>query len=273
VPAEGPRSDAPYRLSAEVYDRVYVWKNYAAEARRVRQIVRRFGRRDATSLLDVACGTGEHLRHLRRWFRVTGVDPSPSMLSIARRKLPHVRFVRARMQSFRLSEQFDVITCLFSAVGYVRSARDLRITLRNFSDHLVPGGIVLVEPWITPARFRPGLVNLETFGGRELPIARLTVARRRGQRSVLTMHYLVGSPEGVRSWAETHDLALIDEATFRKSFREAGLRARRLASRFSTRRGLWVGVKPGLRPHGSGKTRHRRRNRSPRERSRHAVPS
>ncbi|MGD0250923.1 MAG: methyltransferase domain-containing protein, partial [Thermoplasmata archaeon] len=82
--ARGTRAPrVPYRLSADVYDRVYAWKDYAAEAVRIRQLVRRYGPTDAHALLDVACGTGEHLRFLGRWYRVTGLDSSSAMLSFA----------------------------------------------------------------------------------------------------------------------------------------------------------------------------------------------
>ena len=37
----------------------------------------------ATSLLDVACGTGAHLLRLRRHYEVAGVDLAPAMLEEA----------------------------------------------------------------------------------------------------------------------------------------------------------------------------------------------
>jgi SAM-dependent methyltransferase len=227
-----------------VYDRVYAWKDYAAEAVRIRQLVRRYGPTDAHALLDVACGTGEHLRFLGRWYRVTGLDSSSAMLSFARRKLPGARFVLGRMQSFRLPERFDVITCLFSAIGYVRSEADLRRTLRNFEEHLRPGGVVLLEPWLTRSNYREGSYHLGTYGSKGFPIARMNRSVRRGNRSIMDMHYLVGTKTGVRHWVERHDMALFDDVTLRRGFRSAGPRVRRIASRFSTQRGLYVGVKP-----------------------------
>jgi ubiquinone/menaquinone biosynthesis C-methylase UbiE len=234
----------PYRLSASVYDRVYAWKNYPAEARRIHQLVRRFGRSPGRRLLDVACGTGEHLRSLARWYHVMSLDRSGDMLREAWRKLPGVRFVRGSMQEFRFAERFDVITCLFSAIGHVRSRADLRRALANFARHLEPGGVLIVEPWLTPSEYRPGSVHLGTYGTRERPIARMNTSGRQGSRSVMDMHYLVAERGRVRHWVERHDLALFDVPTQLAAYREVDLKVRHLRSRFTTTRGLYVAVKP-----------------------------
>jgi SAM-dependent methyltransferase len=233
----------PYRLSASVYDRVYAWKDYAREARRVHELVQRYGPRPARTLLDIACGTGVHLRYLAHWYDVTGLDASPPMLAVARRKLPGAHFVNGPMQSFRLPDRFDVIACLFSAIGYVRSEAALRRTLANFARHLAPGGIVIVEPWLTPAEYREGSVHLGTYGTKAHPIARMNTSELRGGRSVMDMHYLVATDGRVRHWVERHDMGLFSVRTMLRAFRSAGLTARHLPSRFSTHRGLYVAVK------------------------------
>jgi SAM-dependent methyltransferase len=249
----------PYQLLAEVYDQVYSWKDYAREARRVHELVGRYGSRSARTLLDVACGTGAHLRHLARWYEVTGLDASAPMLAAARRRLPRVRFVRGAMQSFRLADRFDVITCLFSAIGYVRSEADLRRTLSNFAGHLALGGVVIVEPWLTPSEYREGSVHLALSGSKSRPIARMNSSERSGPRSIMDMHYLVGVDGRVRHWVERHDMALFDVRTMLRAFRAAGLNARRIPSRFSTRRGLYVAVKEASVRAGEPRTHPSRR--------------
>ncbi|HJU27908.1 MAG TPA: hypothetical protein VJ718_01995 [Candidatus Binataceae bacterium] len=51
--------------SAELYDAVYSFKNYAREAERLRAVIDATAR-GARTLLDVACGAGEHDRLLGR---------------------------------------------------------------------------------------------------------------------------------------------------------------------------------------------------------------
>ncbi|MGI0130608.1 MAG: class I SAM-dependent DNA methyltransferase [Thermoplasmata archaeon] len=234
----------PYSFSAAVYDQIYADKDYAAEARRLRTLIRSYGPAHPVTLLDVACGTGAHLAHLTRGFDCTGLDASPGMLRIARRKLPHVRFVRGRMESFDLGRRFDIVTCLFSAIGYVRSEVELRRTLRGFADHLRPGGVVIVEPWLTRKMYRVGHLHLRTFGSPSFPIARMDLAEERNGRSILRMHHLVGTPKGVRHWVELHDLGMFDRRVFLDAFRAAGLRPRYFRTGLMPARGLYVAVRP-----------------------------
>ncbi|MGP8077844.1 MAG: class I SAM-dependent DNA methyltransferase [Thermoplasmata archaeon] len=244
----GPGSETPYGRLAEVYDRVYSWKDYAREARIVRSIARRWGPRGARTLLDVACGTGAHLRHLARWYECTGLDPSSAMLAVARRNVPGVRFVRGRMPSFELHRRFDVITCLFSAIGYVPDVAALRRTARTFAHHLAPGGVAIVEPWLTPEVWKPGGAHLLTVPSRERPIARMNLSVTRQGRSVMDMHYLVAGKDRIDHWVERHDLGLFSTQTMTSAFRAAGLRVRRVPSGFyrsgRSDRGLYVATLP-----------------------------
>jgi ubiquinone/menaquinone biosynthesis C-methylase UbiE len=237
------RPEGPYSAVAQVYDQIYSWKDYGLEAHRLREIVRRSDGRRARTLLDVACGTGAHLRYLSRWFEATGLDLNASMLAVAHRRLPGVRLVRAPMQGFRLNQKFDVITCLFSAIGYVRSEADLRRTLRTFARHLHDGGVVIVEPWITPQNWRPGKVRLVAHRTRAGAVVRMDRATTRGGRSRLEMHYLVGTKGQVRHWSEVHTMGLFSRATMEGAFRAAGLRVRYLNRGFMPGRGLYVARK------------------------------
>jgi len=73
-----------YERSADIYDLVHRarGKDYAAEAIQVAREVRARNP-GATSLLDVACGTGGHLLHLRTDFSVAGVELDAHLRSIA----------------------------------------------------------------------------------------------------------------------------------------------------------------------------------------------
>lgn len=240
--------EIPYGELASVYDRIYAWKDYAREARIVRSIVRRWGPPSARNLLDVACGTGAHLRYLSEWYHCTGLDSSAAMLTVARRNLPSVRFVRGQMQSFDLGRRFDVITCLFSAIGYVRTETALRRTARTFARHLTPGGILIVEPWIAPDDWRPGGAHLATVLSEDRPIARMNLSETRRGRSVMDMHYLVAGEHRIRHWVERHEMGLFTPRAMSEAFRAAGLSVRRRPSGFypgrRMERGLYIATRP-----------------------------
>src|SRR5207302_1516830 len=109
-----------------LYDLVYAaaGKDYAAEAAQAAALIRERAPA-ALTLLDVACGTGEHLRHLAGSFAVEGVDADPAMLAEAHRKLPQTPLHEGDMRTLQLGRRFDAVTCLFSSVGYLRTAGEL----------------------------------------------------------------------------------------------------------------------------------------------------
>jgi predicted TPR repeat methyltransferase len=73
----------------------------------------------ARTLLDVACGTGRHLEHLRREFDCQGLDLDEGLLAVAAGRLPGTRLTRADMTDFALGRRFDAVICLFSSIGYL----------------------------------------------------------------------------------------------------------------------------------------------------------
>lgn len=230
---------------AEQYDPLAARKDYRGESERLVRLARRYGNSRGSSWLDVACGTGRHLEFLRRSFSVTGVDSSAAMLRIARRRLPGVPLVRADMRTLRLRPTFDVVSCLFSAIGHLRNESELRATFATFARHLNPGGVAIIEPWIDPERFRSGSVHLVTFEGPRATIARLAYSRRRGARSLVRYHYLIGRPgRGIQHVAETVPGLLVSPRRLVELLRGAGLEARFLARGLTPGRGLLVGRKP-----------------------------
>ncbi len=191
-----------YGERADLYDRIYTWKDYAGEAARLRAVLRAAGVPDGARILEAACGTGSFLAQLRRWYDVTGFDISDTMLAECRRKLPDVRTFRADMTELRVAEPYDAVVCLFSSIGHVPPER-LDATAAGFFAATRPGGVVLVEPWITPEQVLPGKLVVQHYdGGKASPPEPLKLVRavapvHEGRRSILEFHWLVVTPAGV----------------------------------------------------------------------------
>jgi SAM-dependent methyltransferase len=243
-----------YGVLAEAYDLLHARKPYGREARIVRSILLRSARRPVTTLLDVACGSGGHLERFARWYECTGLDASREMLARARRRVPQATLVRGRMESFDLGRRFDAVTCLFSAIGYARSTPELRRIVRGLARHTAEGGVVVVEPWLTPSAFRAGLVHHLVVESKGTTVVRMNGSARRGGRSRFDFHHLLGRRGTVEHYVERHDLGLFDRRTMRSAFLAAGLEPRYLPGGFPSGRGLWVAVRPWrsarLRPTG-----------------------
>jgi SAM-dependent methyltransferase len=212
-----------FSRSAHLYDKVYSFKDYAAESERLRRIV---GARapDARTLLDVACGTGMHLAELRRWYEVEGLDVDPELLAFARDRLTGVPLHEGDLASFDLGRDFDVVTCLFSSIAYVRTEEGLRAATSALARHVAPRGLLVIEPWITPDAWIPDHVGAVFVDEPELKVARINAGvEPKGDRLVLDMHYLVGTPAGVEHFIERHEVGMFTSDQYLEAVREAGL--------------------------------------------------
>lgn len=231
---------------AEYYDPLNDQKDYRGESERLETLARRFGRPGRTAWLDVACGTGRHLEFLSRRHPTVGVDGSREMLRIAQRRLPGVPLVLGDMRTFRLNRRFDVVSCLFSAIGHLRKKEDVRKTFANFAGHLNPGGVAIVEPWIDPSVFRSEHVYLRTHESPAVTLARCAYSSRRGNHSVIHYHFLIGKPgRGIRHCEVTDVGLLLPREELLRLMRGAGLQSRFLTRGLTSGRGLFVGVKVG----------------------------
>ena len=112
-----------FSKSAELYDKIYFeFKDYEAEAQMINESINRENP-SAQKILDVACGTGEHARILREkyGFDVDGIDLNDKLISLAQRKNPIGNFNNADMVDFDLGKSYDIVMCLFSSIGYVKT--------------------------------------------------------------------------------------------------------------------------------------------------------
>jgi SAM-dependent methyltransferase len=212
-----------YDRSAVLYDAMYrgIGKDYAAESDEVAELV--LGRRpDARTLLDVACGTGGHLEHLRHRFAVTGLERSRHMAALARQKLPDVEVHEGDMRRFDLGATFDAVTCLFGSIGYMGTTDDLARALTAMVASLSPGGVLVVDPWLFPERWVDGHVGAVAASEPGMAVARVTTSHRLGRLSVLEFHYTAATADGVDRFSERHEMGLFTRAEYEAAFLRAG---------------------------------------------------
>jgi SAM-dependent methyltransferase len=212
-----------FTRSADIYDAVYSFKDYAAEAERVHELIEE-RTPGAASLLDVACGTGKHLEQLARWYEVQGLDLNEEFVEIARERLggsAHIHL--ADMTSFELGRVFDAVTCLFSSIAYAGTEERLDAAVAAMARHLKSGGTLVLEPWVTPENWMVGRPHLLAVDLPDLKIARANVSGREGGLAIMEFDYLVATSEGTRHFTERHEAALFTDEQYRQAFARAGL--------------------------------------------------
>jgi SAM-dependent methyltransferase len=237
-----------FSKTAHYYDKFYAFKDYAGEVERLLTIIdARLSsgsklRSGSRQLLDVACGTGHHIEHLKAHFEVAGLDLEPELLESARQRNPGIPFHQGDMIDFSLGRGFDVVTCLFSSIGYVKTLDNLNRAVHCMAAHLKPGGLLIVEPWFTPDAWRSGTPHGMFIDEPGLKLARLSTSFAEGRLSYFDFHYLIATPEGTEHRVERHELGLFERAEMDAAFRGTGLETNYDVEGL-TGRGLWLGLK------------------------------
>jgi SAM-dependent methyltransferase len=213
--------------SAELYDLVYgSFKNYEAESDKIAALLAG-ARPGVRTVLDVACGTGEHARQLRlrHGFHVDGIDLDPNFVEIARRKNPDSTFTLANMSDFHLEKRYDAVVCLFSSIGYVRTLDNVRNALECFRRHIDPLGIVVVEPWLPPGVIDPTRRSTDVGEANGLRVVRHARVEAKDRLSWIHFDYEITDANGTRKTSEVHELGLFTSDEMLDAFRSAGLNA------------------------------------------------
>lgn len=229
---------------ADYYDLVYAWKNYKSDTDYLKEIINQHKESAGNDLLEIACGTGNYLKLFKDDFKVCGIDYSQPMLKIARKKLSGVKLIHADMTNFNLRKKFDVILCLFSSIAYLKNKSQLKKTIQNFSNHLKPGGILIIEPWLTPAKYRPGRPDMTTYQDKKIKVARFSVGKKQGNISVFDMHFMIAEKDKtVNYFIERHELMMFEKKYFLQYMQECNLKSRLVKKGLMRDRGLYIGIK------------------------------
>lgn len=231
--------------SEKYYDDIYssMGKDYVVEVNKLHELIQKYKHAAGNTLLDVACGTGTHAGLLSKNYEVMGTDLNADMLKIARKKHPEIHFVQSDMRDFDLGRQFDIVTCLFSAIGYMKTKAELQKAIKSMSRHLLPGGVLLVEPWFSPEQWHVGNVSTIEVKKPDIKIFRMSHSEKRGKVSLLGFQYLIGTATGIEHITEHHEFGLFTDEEYMNAFRKSGLNVNHNVEGVDGR-GLYISTKP-----------------------------
>jgi ubiquinone/menaquinone biosynthesis C-methylase UbiE len=106
---------------------------------------------DAVSLLELACGTGNHALSLDELetYDITATDISNEMLEEARTKAQFresaIIWKQADMLHLDLEQKFDVVISLHDSINYMLTPQDVSRVFENVKRHLNDGGIFIYD--------------------------------------------------------------------------------------------------------------------------------
>lgn len=136
-----PSANGLYTDLSGYYDLMCVDIDYQAQSHCIRRMHQMFGN-DGNTHLDLACGTGPHVRHFIDFgFDSQGLDLNQPMLDIAATRCPEAQFTQQNMSEFSVEEPLDLITCFLYSIHYNDGIEKLKECIANVHKALKPNGV------------------------------------------------------------------------------------------------------------------------------------
>jgi SAM-dependent methyltransferase len=166
-------------------------------------------------VLDVACGTGILAREVTLRIGsgglVSGVDPSPGMIAVAKRLTPAAEFRQGVAESLPFSDQsFDAVVSQFGLMFFT----DRRQALREMLRVLVPGGRLAVAVW-------DALANVPAYASE---VALLEQTAGRPAADALRAPFVLGNRKDLATLFSEAGVASAEITTHRGTARFPGIR-------------------------------------------------
>lgn len=115
-------------------------------------LYRGFAARSGGPLLELGCGTGRLLLPLAQaGYEITGVDISPALLAVARRKIEaaglqqRVSLVQADMRDVHLRRRFRLAFVAINSFMHLLTTEDQLQALRCWREHLTADGLLILD--------------------------------------------------------------------------------------------------------------------------------
>lgn len=144
-----------YDEKAELYDLLYSYKNYEKEVANLVKLansnLKVYGKK--INILDLACGTGEHLKFMTKHFpnaMFDGVDLNSGAIQLAKMKMKKkikINFSNDDMLSYlqKSKKEYNLITCLFSSIQYITNPTELRNFFKETYKHTTLNGVFIFD--------------------------------------------------------------------------------------------------------------------------------
>jgi len=201
-------------------------KEYEKEVKPLCKAILDNSKTKPSTLLHLGCGAGGYDYTFKKYFKVTGVDISKSMLKVAKQLNKDVKYIHGDMRNINLKSKFDVVA-IPDSLGYMTTIQDLRKTINNACNHLNIDGILLLV-----AHMRDNFKeNNFVYTGKSKDIE-ITIFENNfitGKNSYeATIIYLIRRKRKLKTYIDTHTIGLFDLKTWQDLLKEKDLKINKI---------------------------------------------
>ena len=227
-----------YSKLVKYYDLLHDEKDYRKEAEYFTKLILTYKTTKENKLLDLACGTGEHIKYLKQHFNCEGLDISEEMIFIAQQKNTDLKFYIGDMATFNLNKKFDVITLLFNSIGYLNKKK-IELLFKQVSKHLNTGGIFLIETIFLKEKLKPIKNHIRSYSNNKINIRRILNLSIDDNYAILHAKYLMNLKIIDEDKGK---IVLLSESEYKKLFSTNGFKIKKRIYK-STRSSIFIGIK------------------------------
>lgn len=135
-------ANALYTDLSGYYDLMCADIDYQAQSHFIKRLHQIFGN-GANTHLDLACGTGPHVRHFINFgYTSSGLDINQPMLDRAAIRCPEAQFTLQNMSEFTVAQQQNLITCFLYSIHYCDGIEKLKACIISVHNALKAGGML-----------------------------------------------------------------------------------------------------------------------------------
>lgn len=136
----------------EYCDIAYDWDR-TSECDFIEECVKRYSGHKADSVLDIACGTGIHLREFaRRGYKAAGIDIKREMVDYVLKRAAgeglDIACAQSDMKSFNLNRKFGCAICMLDSFRYLLTDAEILSHLKSVAGSLEEGELYIIDLWI-----------------------------------------------------------------------------------------------------------------------------
>ncbi len=171
----------------------------------------RMAKKYGQPILELACGTGRITIPLaRKGWQVTGLDPTESMLTEARRKAASanvtIEWIQADCRDFELGKKFNLIFFPFNSIAVLHDSEDIAACFNCVRNHLKKNGRFIIDIFNprfdilmrNPNERFPVTEYPDPTGSGQVVVTESNVYDRASQINYIKWHYKFGdAPEEI----------------------------------------------------------------------------
>ncbi len=201
-------------------------KVYRKESEQITRLIKKRAKIKVRTLLDIGCGGGKNVYHLKKHFKITGIDISKSMLSNAKKLNPKCEFHIGDMRNFDLGRQFDSVFINDASI-YMTTQKDLLKVFNVAHKHLRTGGVMVTYPDQCKKSFKQNQTHVWRSKKSDMDITFIENnydPNPKDDTFESTMIFLIRKKGKLRIEHDFHLCGLFRLSVWRKLLRQAGFR-------------------------------------------------